>query len=287
MTPGSPSNNHSPTPNLSPNLSPNLLPNDARTSSALINPTSPLHRLSPIAARQASALLRTPTKSGTPTESMNSPNNERNPLAQIDPNTFSTPVKPTKPEGAYVNFLTNRLERPDLTRLTYHLNNMLGDEWAYSGSVAMIIHATHNQLQDEIHRTPGDADIIIDPTQLERLAAPLLTNPETTDLRKMAGCGGDYFTFLDEKKDNFQLKVDVLSDKKYGAFDNKTTIEGIPVLSLESLKSSKENALEILIEDRQFHAEQSRQNAKDDIDLIKKIMASINPNENGKRKRTE
>ena len=156
----------------------------------------------------------------------------------------SCPTTPVKATGmpqldaianrASTRFLVDRLQSPALAQLVVHLHRELPSAWAFTGSVAMNIHAA--DLDGRKIRDFADADVQIDEDAFaafeRRQAVPfgdsLLTPPAA------AGSGDAHYRFNG-------LAIDLVKNKRgtYPALSAQETIAGIPVLTLAALRHRK------------------------------------------------
>ena len=143
-------------------------------------------------------------------------------------------------EPAAIALLTGRLVRSDLTALTSQLNEKLGLQWAYTGSVALQLHSM--QRTGLPGRYPVDVDIEVDCNRYDQLHAGVHSNPPgsaMTVARNLAGEPLEHYYF------NNELKVDLLKASRIEVAHpaRRTRIAGIPVLTLEVLRARKNNDL--------------------------------------------
>ena len=132
-------------------------------------------------------------------------------------------------------FLVERLGSPTLAQLVVHLHRELPSAWAFTGSVAMNIHAAH--IDGCKIRDFQDADIQIDDTafasferkQVTAGSDALFTRPPRDD-------SGDFHYGFNG------MPIDFVKDKRgtLPALSERQMIAGIPVLSLAALKQRKE-----------------------------------------------
>ena len=185
------------------------------------------------------------------------------PIAQFkDDTAFKSPI-PSTPKKAshpatepYIDFF-NSIHRPDLTDIIFFLENTIGASFALSGSSAMMLHAYRLGLHRELHRPPNDLDIRIMPEVKAALEASLLENKyqvaakiKTSTLNEMKNdAQSHYFTLVAKENIYSALKVDVLSQPRFGTIENLVFFHGIPLMPLTALITAKIASLQVFKEE--------------------------------------
>ena len=137
---------------------------------------------------------------------------------------------------ASTKFLVERLQAPVLAQLVVYLQRELPSAWAFTGSVAMNIHAA--DLDGRKIRDFADADVQIDENPFaafERAQA----NPSSGGLLTPPTPGGIVGGNMHYHFNG--LAVDLVKNKRTTApgLSEQETVAGIPVLSLAALRRRK------------------------------------------------
>ncbi|MBC7512965.1 MAG: hypothetical protein H7234_00835 [Herminiimonas sp.] len=135
---------------------------------------------------------------------------------------------------ASTRFLVDRLQAPALAPLVVYLHRELPSAWAFTGSVAMNIHAAH--LDGRKVRDFQDADVQIDDTAFDSF-----------ERKQMHAHGDSLFTrpLADGSCDAHYrfngMPIDFVRNKRGTppGLSEQETIADIPVLSLAALKRRK------------------------------------------------
>ncbi|MEY3200470.1 MAG: hypothetical protein RIR70_20 [Pseudomonadota bacterium] len=186
-------------------------------------------------------------------------------MLRIDLNALSPGNAPSTPIGNSPNrkaasaadqfsraaFFNDQLGRPDLDQLSRLLDHLFGDQnWAFTGSTALLVHAkTSEDAALRAFRVPHDADILVDDFHLSISAGH--------NINKDPVCNEAGLSYFGEKTEVLQLaieenqpplKVDLINSnrREFGGrlMDCATRIEGVPVLSLDTLIKSLQNRVD-------------------------------------------
>ena len=164
-----------------------------------------------------------------------------NAAAAMPDDGFSTPVRATgMPEADEIEnlrstkFLHRYMNNPvTLSKLTAYFSREASSSWAFTGSVALNLHAA--QLTKRTVRNCADADIQIDSNSYDNFVDKIRARGSQEPIIPPAmGSGDTHYQF--DGMDVDLVRGELGKDPVWTARD---TIEGIPVLSLKALKAHK------------------------------------------------
>jgi hypothetical protein len=164
-----------------------------------------------------------------------------NAAAAIPDDGFSTPVRATgMPEDADIENLksTQFLHRhmknaATLSKMTAYFSREACSSWAFTGSVALNLHAA--KINQKTARDYADADIQLDPASYDTLVDKCRARGSREPIVPPAPRSGDTHYRFDG------MDVDLVKGElgKAPVWTERELIDGIPVLSLEALKAHK------------------------------------------------
>lgn len=165
---------------------------------------------------------------------------------------------------ASTKFLVERLQAPVLAQLVAYLHRELPSAWAFTGSVAMNIHAA--DLDGRQIRDFGDADVQIDENRFAAFERAL-ADPSSGALLALPAPGGVGGGDMHYRFNG--LAVDLVKNKRTTApgLSEQETVAGIPVLSLAALRRRK-------MQDSQIGIDPTRAGkARNDLVLLDQLIS--------------
>lgn len=158
---------------------------------------------------------------------------------------FNTPSPIKKLPPGTETFLAQNMNRPDLAPLMFFLMKEFAGNWAVSGSVALQMHAIHQDALNAMTRMPADVDIVMPSQKVDSLQEILRKNNYASQIERSPFSDNPSTIRFND------LKVDVLRAGRgnFGNLVNTVHIGGLPILSLKQLIASKQAALRVAQEE--------------------------------------
>lgn len=155
-------------------------------------------------------------------------------------------------------FLEGALNSTTLAKMVVYLNREVSGDWAFTGSVALNIHAV--SLEGAMARPFQDADIQLDHKVFRSFVDQQGTKAGSQFIPPTEGSGDQHYRFGDMAIDFVEKKL-----RMNPALSESETIAGIRVLTLDALRLNKKNSA------CDFNAETVRK-AQDDLLIIERLL---------------
>ena len=155
-------------------------------------------------------------------------------------------------------FLEGALDSTTLAKMVVYLNREVSGDWAFTGSVALNIHAA--SLEGTMARPFQDADIQLDHKVFRSFVDQLDAKAGSHFTPPAKGSGDQHYRFGDMAIDFVEKKL-----RMNPALSESEMISGIRVLTLDALRLNKRNSA------CDFNTETVKK-AQDDLLIIKRLL---------------